>query len=230
MPVDITPDPAPAPTAAPKVFCSHTGADKPQVREFARRLLEEQGIDAWFDAWEILPGDDFVARINEGLADCDAGLIFFSHAAAKSAWVTAETSTLIHQMITEGRRLIPVLLESDAPIPPLLQPRLHRSVEEFDRIADALWGRTEKPTLRPPPVATVRKTFVVALDGPKDALTVSATLDGEPLATPWPRSPCPKTWDAPTTNGSKARSAQAAVPPRPNETPWSGTYTVSVMP
>ena len=54
-----------------RVFCSHRQSDKPQVKEFAAQLLAK-GIDAWVDEWEILPGDDFVLEINDGLARYDA--------------------------------------------------------------------------------------------------------------------------------------------------------------
>ena len=46
---------------AVKVFCSHRSVDKPEVEAFAT-LLRKKGIDAWFDRWEIAPGDDIVAR------------------------------------------------------------------------------------------------------------------------------------------------------------------------
>ena len=49
---------------AVKVFCSHRSVDKPEVEAFAT-LLRKKGIDAWFDRWEIAPGDDIVARMNE---------------------------------------------------------------------------------------------------------------------------------------------------------------------
>jgi hypothetical protein len=49
----------------PKVFCSHRSVDKREVEDFVRRL-RHRGIDAWFDTWEIQPGDDIVVRINQG--------------------------------------------------------------------------------------------------------------------------------------------------------------------
>lgn len=49
------------------------------VEAFARRL-RESGLDAWFDVWEIQPGDDIVARMDAGVDGCDAALIFVSEA------------------------------------------------------------------------------------------------------------------------------------------------------
>ena len=52
----------------PKVFLSHASEDKPRfVDNFAQRLRAD-GVDAWLDTWEILPGDSFVDKIfEEGL-------------------------------------------------------------------------------------------------------------------------------------------------------------------
>jgi hypothetical protein len=133
-----------------KVFCSHRSTDKPAVEAFAGRL-RERGIDAWYDAWEISPGDDLVAKINEGLATCDWGLIFFSRHTLGSKWVSAEVSTLIYRMITAGQPVIPVIIDEDADIPALLRPRARRSIEDFDAIVDAIFGRSSKPPLGPLP-------------------------------------------------------------------------------
>ncbi len=108
----------------PKVFCSHRWADKPRVREVARKL-RETGIDAWLDEWEIKPGEDFVAKINDGLASYDVGLIFFSNEVQDGKWVQAEISSITYQAIQEGKPVIPVMLEADVPLPrpPAGQPR-----------------------------------------------------------------------------------------------------------
>ena len=60
-----------------RVFISHSSKDKPQVEALAIGL-RERGIDPWFDKWEILAGDDIVAKINARLDEADAGIIVFS--------------------------------------------------------------------------------------------------------------------------------------------------------
>ena len=48
---------------APKIFISHSTADKDRfVLGFARRL-RERGIDAWLDLWEMNPGDSLVDKV-----------------------------------------------------------------------------------------------------------------------------------------------------------------------
>ena len=53
---------------SPKVFVSHASEDKERfVRNFATQL-RAQGIDAWVDEWEIVPGDSLIDKIfEEGL-------------------------------------------------------------------------------------------------------------------------------------------------------------------
>ena len=52
----------------PKVFVSHASEDKERfVLAFAAKL-RAQGVDAWVDRWEMLPGDSLVDKLfEEGL-------------------------------------------------------------------------------------------------------------------------------------------------------------------
>lgn len=54
-----------------KVFVSHASEDKERfVNEFATKL-RVNGIDAWLDKWEMLPGDSLVDKIfEEGFKEC----------------------------------------------------------------------------------------------------------------------------------------------------------------
>ncbi|MEM8963024.1 MAG: CHAT domain-containing protein, partial [Acidobacteriota bacterium] len=127
-----------------RVFLSHASPDKARVVELDA-ALRARGIDTWFDKWEIHSGDDFVAKINEGLDACDAGIVVLSHHTAKSGWVTAEVSALIHASIEDGKLLLPISLDDDAPVPGLLRPRLRRGIDEHDAIVEALLGRHASP-------------------------------------------------------------------------------------
>ena len=96
-----------------RVFLSHSSADKPAVERLARALAE-RGIDPWFDRWEMGPGDDLVARINDGLAQADAGIIVLSEHTSGSRWVKAELSNLIYSRIQDGQPLLPVKVADDS--------------------------------------------------------------------------------------------------------------------
>ena len=122
-----------------RVFISHSSTDKPAVLELAD-ALRFRGFEPWVDKWEIAPGDDIVAKINQGLEQADAGLIVFSAGAAKSRWVQAEWSALTFARIESGQVLIPLTFDDDAAMPPLLAPLLRRRIDEVEAIADALHG------------------------------------------------------------------------------------------
>ena len=133
-----------APNIAMRVFLSHSSRDKPAVEALAR-YLREQGIDVWLDKWEISPGDDIIARMNDGLLQADAGLIVFSAQSLESPWVKAEVSTLTYERIKSGQPLIPVQVGDDAYIPPLLKPLCRLGIEDHGAIADALLSRRPGP-------------------------------------------------------------------------------------
>jgi CHAT domain/TIR domain len=164
----------------PKVFCSHRQCDKPRVREIATKL-REAGIDAWLDQWEIKPGDDFVAAINEGLASYDVGLIFFSNEIEHGKWVQAEISAITVRAVEDGKAVIPVMLDPEVPVSPLLRSRSRLGYEQLDQLIDAIYGRTGKPALGAPLQAAEQRSFVIKLRQKEEGeVGVSAEVDGKP--------------------------------------------------
>lgn len=130
------------------------------------------------------PGNDLVAKIDQALADYDVSLLFLSRASMESGWVTAESSVLIYQSIEEGRPVIPVLLEPDAPIPPLLKPIARLGGDQVDALIDAIYGRgAKKPPLGAARVQARERSLRITLRRAKEGgLAVSALLDGAPVA------------------------------------------------
>ena len=72
-----------------------------------------RGIDAWYDEYEIEPGDDVVAKLNEGLAGRDVGLVVFSASTDAGRWMTSEISTLFHERVEAGQQGWPVPVFED---------------------------------------------------------------------------------------------------------------------
>ena len=50
-------------TNPPKAFISHAHEDKERFVDNFASLLRQHGIDAWYDNWEIGPGDSLVKKI-----------------------------------------------------------------------------------------------------------------------------------------------------------------------
>jgi tetratricopeptide (TPR) repeat protein len=135
---------------APKVFCSYGAPDREAVEELAA-WLREHGVDAWLDLWEISPGDVIVAKIEQGLAEAELVLVFLSRQGVGQPWHRAEVEASIVRMLERGIRVVPVKLEADAPVPPLLSSISARRIEEREAILESIHGRSRKPVLGPPP-------------------------------------------------------------------------------
>ncbi|MFN7768380.1 MAG: CHAT domain-containing protein [Planctomycetaceae bacterium] len=160
-----------------KVFLSHCSADKPRIEEFAKRLRTEHAIDVWFDNWEIGAGEDVVAKINEALDACEAGLIAFSKNTFSGKWVSAEISTLIHDRIEKNRRIIPVILDDAPSIPALLRPLARRGIDEIEAIAAALKGqRPPRPPLGSGQSETIHRVVISLREPAPGQLLVSAQI------------------------------------------------------
>ncbi len=165
-----------------RVFISHSSKDKPAVEKLARALAQ-RGIDPWFDKWEIGPGDDIIAQLNEGLEQADAGLIVFSKHSHESRWVEAETSYLTYARIEEGKLLIPVQAEEGAWVPPLLRPLARRSIDEFEAIADALLSRKPlRPTVRMAEYGTINSVIVTLRRINSSGIGVRVSIGGNEYA------------------------------------------------
>ena len=165
-----------------KVFLSYRSVDLDRVRTLAEALRAE-GIDAWWDIWEIRPDDDFVSKINRGLERCDCGVVFLSKASLAGSWQQDEISILKTYVVDEKRPLIPVLLDADAKVPAILRLYARLSADQVRDLADAILNRsTNPPALGAPRPAARRVCVSIHLrELPNSAVAVSAQLDGKPL-------------------------------------------------
>lgn len=114
------------PTAASSfsVFLSHSSRDKPMVDAIFNEL-HKRDVRAWYDRYEIEPGDSITDKINEGLANSKLGLLFFSKnfLDPRSGWPTKEANYFFQKLMREGKKNFIVLnidLSVDE-LPPLLQ-------------------------------------------------------------------------------------------------------------
>ncbi len=145
------------PVETHKVFVSHAGEDKERfVLDFAKRL-RDQGIDAWIDAWEMLPGDILVDKIfNELIMNASSMIFVISKKSINKQWVREELNAGFLRRLRGSCKLIPVVID-ECEIPEALLstvwqriPDLDNYSEEFQRILDSIYGRTQKPPLGPP--------------------------------------------------------------------------------
>ena len=165
-----------------KVFLSYRSTDRAVVDEFAERLRRD-GVDAWYDHWEIAPGDDIVAKMDQGIEGCTAGLIFVSPAWFEGPWVQDEYTSLVLRKVEDGIRLIPVLLEDVGDrLPARLRKLARRSVTDYEAIRDTLLGIDRRPGVTTALQAHTRTMTVRLEDTGADSATVSLLIDGQARA------------------------------------------------
>ena len=138
----------------PKVFISHASEDKERfVLKFSARLRED-GIDAWLDQWEMLPGDSLIDKIfEEGLKEAKAVIVVLSKFSVDKPWVREELNTSIVQRLSKGTKVIPVVLDK-CEVPAALDSTLWENIEDVDsydtsfrRIVSSITGANDKPAL-----------------------------------------------------------------------------------
>ena len=114
------------------IFLCHASADKPKVREIAKRLTEK-GAQVWIDEAEILVGDSILEKIQEGIAKSDFLGIILSPRSVESIWVKKEVEAALTQEIESGAvKVVPILLE-DCNIPLFLKPKKYADLSKKDR-------------------------------------------------------------------------------------------------
>ncbi len=151
----------------PKVFISHASEDKQRfVLDFAK-TLRRQGIDAWVDTWEMLPGDSLVDKVFKGIEQAEAVVIVLSTNSVNKPWIREELNAGFLRRIKDKIKLIPVIIDN-CEIPECLQTTVHEEIKdlnnynnEMDRIVMAIFGQSDKPPIGTPPiyVNTVIKQF-----------------------------------------------------------------------
>lgn len=96
------------------VFLCHDSSDKKIVEEINSKL-SLRFLNVWFDKYSIKPGDSIFEKINEGLNQCDNGLLFISKSFLQNeGWVRFELQSLINKQIYEKRKIIiPIWVDID---------------------------------------------------------------------------------------------------------------------
>lgn len=142
----------------PKVFVSHASEDKDRfVLKFSEQL-RANGIDAWLDKWEMLPGDSLVTKIfEEGIKDAQAVIVVLSHNSVEKPWVKQELDVACVKRINNGSKLIPIVID-DCEVPEALKATLWERINDTDsyqasleRIIASIFGASKKPSIGEPP-------------------------------------------------------------------------------
>lgn len=142
----------------PRAFISYSGDD----RRFAEKLagdLRDRGVDAWFDGWEMEPGDSIRRKIEEGLQKCEFFVLVLSRSSVKRPWVQKELDVAADKLMGGSyKKIIPVVID-DCEKPPFVASLrcidMHQGNygEGLDSLTRSIFGVKEKPPLGKPPSA-----------------------------------------------------------------------------
>jgi hypothetical protein len=105
------------------VFISYSRTDEEMAMR-VRTALGKKGVRVWIDTEQILPGDLFVSKMEDGLEQSASVAILVSPASMESGWVEEEYSRAISltKRVNNPVRVIPVLIER-ASLPGFLSNR-----------------------------------------------------------------------------------------------------------
>lgn len=164
-----------------RVFISYAHKDRDRFAlEFASKL-RAHGIDAWIDAWELLPGDSLVDKVyEEGLKNSRAMIIILSMNSIHRPWVREELNYAFIKRLSGKLRIVPVVID-DCEVPEVLKSTLWEKIEditdydkEFQRIIDLIYSRRKAPPLGIPAEQIRREKL-------RDDLEVDRELDIGPI-------------------------------------------------
>lgn len=118
-----------------RVFLSHSSKDKKIVDEIFNQFQINE-IGAWYDKYQIEPGDSVTEKINQGLDESDIGIICVSNnfLNSPSGWTKNELNYFIQRRMRNPDKPF-IVVNFDVPhdeLPPLVQDYRYIDFSEAD--------------------------------------------------------------------------------------------------
>ncbi len=96
------------------IFISYSSHDK-AVAEKIAEWLKSEGLEVWYDKWEILVGHDIVDKVYTGIRDSRFLLVLLSEKSVKSKWVQQEINAAKLTEIESGYTVVlPAIIDEKA--------------------------------------------------------------------------------------------------------------------
>lgn len=96
-----------------RVFVSHNHEDRDLANQITDQLAR-CGIETWYSASDIVPGENYIDSIRAGLMKSDWVIVIVSTHSSKSDWVKAEVKTAANDPRFRGR-ILPVKVDDSDP-------------------------------------------------------------------------------------------------------------------
>lgn len=98
----------PEATKAHDVFISHAFEDKEEIVQDLANALVNEGLDVWYDDFELRIGDSLRKKIDQGLANSRVGLVVFSETFFKKGWANYELDGIVTRSLSGEQVLLPI--------------------------------------------------------------------------------------------------------------------------
>jgi hypothetical protein len=90
------------------VFISHASEDKEVVVRPLANALRDQGLNVWYDEFELRIGDSLRRKIDLGLANSRVGLVVLSQSFISKGWTNYELDGIVTRSVTGEQILLPI--------------------------------------------------------------------------------------------------------------------------
>ena len=121
-----------------QVFISYAPPDREIARQISERL-EDKGVRAWFDEWEISHGDSLAEKIDAGIESSNLLLVLLSPEAVDSRWVKYEwTTALARELDYRAINVVPAIVRECVVPEPLADRQFLDLRENLDEGVDRL--------------------------------------------------------------------------------------------
>ena len=126
------------------VFLSHTGVDKPFVRQLSADLMARGVERVWLDEAEIDIGDSLIAKIEQGIKLSRYIVVVLSKKSIDAPWVKKELDIAMNREIASGEVVVLPLLYEECELPEFLKGKLYADFskpEEYEAVLAKLLRR-----------------------------------------------------------------------------------------
>jgi hypothetical protein len=139
-------------TVAPKVYLAHATEDKPIVRPVAEYLMAN-GVEVWFDEWDIEAGDSLRQEMEDGLGWMTHFVVILTPISVTKPWVAREIDVGFTRLVGGKSRMVPLRVgvevnELSEFLQTLLCPAFDPASDDDRKgLLDRLHGVSRKPAL-----------------------------------------------------------------------------------
>ena len=90
------------------VFISHSSEDKEDIVRSLADALVAEGLDVWYDDFELRIGDSLRQKIDRGLAKSRVGLVVLSPSFISKGWTNYELDGIVTRTVSGEQILLPI--------------------------------------------------------------------------------------------------------------------------